>query len=93
MRKVYYKGQPYNFKTLGTSTGSRRFSLYNKEGLLQYFVEEEELDRRSLVNTILNAYYRSIMEEDSGLGEFVWGGKSTKGRSPLGFLNSSAAAS
>jgi hypothetical protein len=93
MRKVYYKGQPYNFKTLGMSTGRRRFSLYNKEGLLQYFVEEEELDRRSLVNTILNAYYRSIMDEDAGLGEFAWGGKSTKGRAPLGFLNSSAGAS
>lgn len=64
MRKVYYKGQPYYSKTVGTVAGNRMVSLYDNQGLLQHFVEEQELDRRSIVKAILNAYYRSIMEED-----------------------------
>ena len=92
MRKVYYKGQSYNCKTFITHAGSRRFSLYDKEGLLRHFVEEQELEKRSVVKFILNAYYRSIMEEekDPFFSELVWGAKSTKKISGLGFLNSSA---
>ena len=67
MKKVYYKGHPYQYKVLGTSQGERQFSLYNREGLLTHFVTESQLDKKSVLGTIVQAYYRTIMEEQAPL--------------------------
>jgi hypothetical protein len=63
MKKVYYKGNPYAYKVMGTVGGERQFSLYNREGLLLHFVPESQLDKKSFLGNIVEAYYRSIMEE------------------------------
>ena len=67
MKKVYYKGQPYQFKVSGAVNGERQFSLYNREGLLTHFVSESQLDKKSLIDTVIQAYYRTIMEEQPPL--------------------------
>jgi len=62
MKRVYFKGQPYEFRTSGDIVGKRQFALY-KNGVLTHFVQEEDLDKRSLVSMVLDAYYNSIMDE------------------------------
>lgn len=66
MKKVFYKGQPYEYRTTGDTVGKRQFVLY-KNGVLTHFVQEEDLDKRSVVSMILDAYYRSIMNEQPSL--------------------------
>lgn len=56
MKKVYYKGQPYEFKTTGSAIGKRHFQLY-KNNVLMHTVHEQELDKKSVVSIILDAYY------------------------------------
>jgi hypothetical protein len=63
MKKVYYKGKPYRAKVLRATAGERQFSLYNQDGLLMHFVAESQLDKKSILGNIFQAYYRSIMEE------------------------------
>jgi hypothetical protein len=55
MEKVYYRGQPYSFEVIELM-GERLFVLY-KEGQLSHYVREDELDIRSRVSMILDAYY------------------------------------
>ena len=59
MKKVYYKGEPYEFKTSGTQVGKRHFLLFRDQTLV-HAVEEQELDKKSVVSIILDAYYNSI---------------------------------
>lgn len=61
MNKVYYKGQPYDFKVTRLTSGQRHYSLY-KNGLLTHSVMEDDLDKRTIVSFILDAYYKSISE-------------------------------
>ena len=61
MKKVYYKGQPYDFKTTGNAVGKRHFQLY-KNNVLMHTVHEQELDKKSVVSIILDAYYNSLPE-------------------------------
>jgi len=58
MKKVYYKGQPYEFKTTGNTVGKRHFQLY-KNNVLMHTVQEQELDKKSVVSIILDAYYNN----------------------------------
>jgi hypothetical protein len=55
MKKVYYKGQPYDYETIDMM-GERLFVLYQNKELMHY-VKEDELDIRSRVSFILDAYY------------------------------------
>jgi hypothetical protein len=57
MKQVYYKGQPYDYEIVN-QRGKRQFRLFN-EGVLMHSVEQSELDIKSLVSLILEAYYRS----------------------------------
>lgn len=59
MKTVYYKGNPYSFKTTEVA-GKRKYSLYEKD-VLKHFVEEEDLDKKSLVSLILDSYYRQLV--------------------------------
>jgi hypothetical protein len=61
MKKVYYKGQPYEFKMTRLDAGQRHYSLY-RNGLLTHSVMEEDLDKRTLVSIVLDAYYKSVSE-------------------------------
>lgn len=54
---VYYKGQPYQYKVVDFG-GKRHFQLY-EQGVLKHSVEQGELDIRSIVSFILDAYYRN----------------------------------
>jgi hypothetical protein len=66
MKRVYFRGQPYEYRIQGDVIGKRQFALY-KNGVLTHFVQEEDLDKRSLVSMVLDAYYRSIMNEQPSL--------------------------
>jgi hypothetical protein len=55
MKKLYYRGQPYDFE-VAELMGKRFFVLYKNGEVVQY-VKEEELDIRSRVSMILDAYY------------------------------------
>ena len=57
MKEVYYKGQPYEYQILDL-TGKRQFQLY-KNGILMHSVEQSELDIKSIVSLILDAYYKT----------------------------------
>lgn len=49
MEYVYYKGKRYEAKVVEIG-GNRLYSLYNKEGTLTYFVTEQQLDKKSLID-------------------------------------------
>jgi hypothetical protein len=55
MKKLYYRGQPYDFE-MTELMGKRFFVLYKNGEVVQY-VKEDELDIRSRVSMILDAYY------------------------------------
>ena len=58
MQEVFYKGQPYQFKIIEIQ-GKRLFQLF-KEGSLMHSVDQTELDIKSAVSLILDAYYENI---------------------------------
>jgi hypothetical protein len=58
MKKIYYKGVPYEYKAVDLGE-KRQYSLY-ENGVLMHFVEEEELDKKSLVTMALESYYNSL---------------------------------
>ena len=55
MKEVYYKGQPYQCRIIELK-GKRQFQLYKNE-VLMHSVEQSELDIKSIVSLILDAYY------------------------------------
>jgi hypothetical protein len=57
MKQVFYKGQPYDY-TVVDQQGKRQFQLFT-EGNLAYTVEQSELDIKSIVSLILDAYHRN----------------------------------
>lgn len=61
MKKVYYKGQPYEFKTTGNTVGKRHFQLF-RNNVLMHTVHEQDLDKKSIVSIILDAYYDSTSQ-------------------------------
>jgi hypothetical protein len=58
MKEVYYKGKPYGFKVIDLK-GKRQFQLY-ENGILKHSVEESELDVKTIVSLILEAYYHNV---------------------------------
>jgi hypothetical protein len=57
MKEVYYKGQPYEYQVIELQ-GKRQFQLF-QNGVLMHSVEQSELDIKSIVSLILEAYYRN----------------------------------
>ena len=57
MKKLYYRGQAYDFET-SDLMGKRYFVLYKNGEAIQH-IKEDELDIRSRVSLILDAYYRT----------------------------------
>ncbi len=55
MKNVYYRGHAYEFEEIDM-LGQRLFVLY-KEGEVEHYIKEDELDIRSRVTRILDAYY------------------------------------
>jgi hypothetical protein len=58
MNKLYYRGKAYDFRQNKLANG-RIFTLLN-DGQTVYNVREEELDIRSRVSLILDAYYTPV---------------------------------
>lgn len=58
MKTVYYRGEPYTYVITETK-GKRKYSLYHS-GVLKHFVDEDELDKRSVVSIVLDSYYRQL---------------------------------
>lgn len=56
MKKLYYRGQAYDFE-VAELMGNRFFVLYRNGEVVQY-VKEDEVDIRSRVSMILDDYYR-----------------------------------
>ena len=59
MEQVYYHGERYLAKRVIIG-GSRLYSLFNHEGTLVYFVSEEQIERRSLLNLCIETYLRLV---------------------------------
>lgn len=57
MKKLYYRGHAYDFE-IAELMGNRFFVLYKDNEVVQY-VKEDELDIRSRVSMILDAYYKA----------------------------------
>jgi hypothetical protein len=57
MKEVYYKGQPYQYQIIELG-GKRHFQLY-KNGVMEHLVEQSDLDIKSIVSLILDAYYKN----------------------------------
>jgi hypothetical protein len=57
MKQVYYKGQPFDYQVLELK-GKRQFQLYT-DGELVHSVDQSELDIKSIVSLILDAYYQN----------------------------------
>jgi hypothetical protein len=57
MKKLYYKGEPFDFE-LAQLMGKNFFVLYKNGEVVQY-VKEEEVDIRSRVSMILDEYYQT----------------------------------
>ena len=58
MKEVFYKGNPYQYKVINLQ-GARQFQLY-ENGEIKHSVSENELDVKSVVSLILDAYYRNV---------------------------------
>jgi hypothetical protein len=66
MKEVYFKGQPYNCEVIDLM-GENLYVLY-KDGEVVRYVKEDEIDIRSRVSWILDAYYTnstSFVESNS----------------------------
>jgi hypothetical protein len=61
MKEVYYKGLPYEYQVIELK-GKRQFQLF-KDGTLMHSVEQCELDIKSIVSLILDAYYKSSQQQ------------------------------
>jgi hypothetical protein len=61
MKEVYYKGQPFEYQVIDLK-GKRQFQLF-RDGVLMHSVEQCELDIKSIVSLILDAYYRSSQKQ------------------------------
>lgn len=57
MEYVCYKGHRYQAKAMEIG-GTRLYSLYNEEGTLEHFVQEQQLDKRSLIDMCIETYLR-----------------------------------
>ena len=57
MKKLYYRGQAYDFE-VAELMGKRFFVLYKNGEVVQY-VKEDEVDIRSRVSMILDDYYKA----------------------------------
>jgi hypothetical protein len=62
MKKVYFKGHPYEFQVRNTQ-GGRVFALY-QDGSFVREVAQSDLDIKSVVSLILEEYYQEITSRD-----------------------------
>lgn len=62
MKKVYYKGQAYEFEVRNTES-ERLFALY-QDGALFREVAQSDLDIKSVVSLILDDYYHEIVARE-----------------------------
>ena len=60
MNKLYYRGNAYDF-TFSEVNANRCYTLF-LDGKRMHEVSEEELDIRSRVSLILDAYYTSLKQ-------------------------------
>lgn len=63
MKEVYYKGKPYQYQVIRVN-GKKLFHLF-EDNVLKHQVEESELDVRTIVTFILDAYYKNIKTEST----------------------------
>jgi hypothetical protein len=61
MKQVFYKGQPYDFQVIDMK-GKRQYQLFQNDTLM-YSVDQSELDIKSIVSLILEAYYQSSRKQ------------------------------
>ena len=60
MNKLYYRGNAYDF-TSSEVNAKRSYTLF-QDGKPVYQISEDELDIRSRVSLILDAYYTSLKQ-------------------------------
>jgi hypothetical protein len=65
MKKIFYKGVPYESLVVDLE-GERKYALYQNDQFM-HFVDEEEVDTRSRVSMILDAYYKTIRSSEKKL--------------------------
>ncbi|MBL7834699.1 MAG: hypothetical protein JNK18_12140 [Cyclobacteriaceae bacterium] len=57
MEYVYYQGDRFKAKAVEIG-GNRMYSLVDHEGTLVHFVNEQQLDKKSLIDVCIEAYLR-----------------------------------
>ena len=57
MEQVFYKGHRYAAKQVNIG-GCTRYSLYNTDGTLLYFVNKEQLEKKSILEVWMEAYLK-----------------------------------
>lgn len=65
MRRIFYKGIPYDSLEVDMD-GRKKFALYQNNKFV-HFVDMEEIDNRSRVSLILDDYYESMKSADKML--------------------------
>jgi hypothetical protein len=58
MKRIFYKGVPYESLIVDLE-GTRKYALYQNDQFM-HFIDEDELDKKSRVSIILDAYYETI---------------------------------
>jgi hypothetical protein len=62
MKKVYYKGHPYEFN-VHTNNDQRIFTLY-QNNVVVHEVAQHDLDINSIVSLVLEEYYNELTQRD-----------------------------
>ena len=60
MSKVYYHGKAFPYKVVGNVPGERWYMLY-ENNVLQHFVEERKVEKRSILKAVFDFYYKGVM--------------------------------
>lgn len=60
MSKVYYQGKAFPYKVIGDIPGQRWYMLY-ENNVLRHFVEEHNVEKRSILKSIFDFYYKGVM--------------------------------
>jgi hypothetical protein len=62
MKKIFYKGVPYESLEVAMD-GKKKFALYQNNQFI-HFIDVDDLDSRSRVSLILDDYYEAVRSSD-----------------------------
>ena len=66
MKRIFYKGVPYESLAVDME-GRKKYALYQNDQFV-HFIDEDEVDKKSRVSIILEAYYETLRSEEKKMG-------------------------